>query len=46
MTIKISMVVATAAIVASGGVAHGAAMLEVNGLVTEKTAGWRFEASE
>ena len=25
--------------------AHGAAMLEVNGLVTEKVAGWRFEAS-
>ena len=26
-------------------VAHGAAMLEVKGLVTEKTPGWRFEAS-
>lgn len=26
--------------------AHGAELLEVNGLVTEKTAGWRFEASE
>ena len=25
--------------------AQGAAMLEVNGLVTEKVAGWRFEAS-
>lgn len=27
-------------------VAHGATMLEANGLVTEKTPGWRFEASE
>ena len=26
-------------------VASGAAMLECDGLVTEKTAGWRFEAS-
>ena len=25
--------------------AHGAAMLEAEGLVTEKTAGWLFEAS-
>ena len=26
--------------------AQGAAMLECGGLVTEKVAGWRFEASE
>ena len=26
-------------------VAHGAALLEADGLVTEKSAGWRFEAS-
>ena len=26
--------------------AQGAAMLECSGLVTEKVAGWRFEASE
>ena len=26
--------------------ARGAAMLECGGLVTEKVAGWRFEASE
>ena len=26
--------------------AHGAALLEADGLVTEKSAGWRFEASE
>lgn len=26
--------------------AHGVALLEANGLVTEKSAGWRFEASE
>ena len=26
-------------------VAHGATMLEADGLVTEKSAGWRFEAS-
>ena len=26
--------------------AHGAAMMECSGLVTEKVAGWRFEASE
>lgn len=25
---------------------HAAALLEANGLVTEKTAGWRFEASK
>ena len=25
--------------------AHGAALLEADGLVTEKSAGWRFEAS-
>ena len=27
-------------------VAQGAAMMECGGLVTEKVAGWRFEASE
>ena len=26
--------------------AQGAAMMECGGLVTEKVAGWRFEASE
>ena len=26
--------------------AHSAALLECGGLVTEKVAGWRFEASE
>ena len=35
-----------AAVAAMAVAAHGAAMLEVNGLVTEKVAGWRFEASD
>ena len=34
-----------AAVAAMAIVAHGAALLEADGLVTEKSAGWRFEAS-
>ena len=36
-------ILAVAAVVADA--AHGAALLEADGLVTEKSAGWRFEAS-
>ena len=39
MSIALGLAVAVVA-------AQGAAMLECSGLVTEKVAGWRFEASE
>ena len=42
MKTKALLVIASALTVA----AHGAALLEADGLVTEKVAGWRFEASE
>ena len=35
----------SSAVAAMAIVAHGAALLEADGLVTEKSAGWRFEAS-
>ena len=35
-----------AAVAVAAFTAHGAAMLECDGLVTEKAAGWRFEASD
>ena len=35
-----------ALVAAAAAAAHGAAMMEFGGLVTEKAAGWRFEASE
>ena len=41
MKTKALLVIASALTVA----AHGAALLEADGLVTEKSAGWRFEAS-
>ena len=42
MKTKALLVIASALTVA----AHGATLLEADGLVTEKSAGWRFEASE
>ena len=41
-----ALAVLTTICMCSALAAHGAAMLECGGLVTEKVAGWRFEASE
>lgn len=41
-----ALAVLTTICLCSAFAAQGAAMLECCGLVTEKVAGWRFEASE